>query len=199
MKTSKQDKIDKIKETFIQVGQRKELTEISIYDIAFEGKMSPSTIYHYFPNMNALILNYLDDIFDSFTRIVKTCANDIKVTHWKDLNRQIQTSLSDYCDENILVMKILYTYHSYHSVREMIVEKDNSLGEEIEKLYRQYFNLPPIPKHFNIFVIALEASDSVYFSRNAGLENESINKEAIIVAESYLSHYLPDYLELLEQ
>ncbi len=66
MKTSKQDKIDKIKETFIQVGQRKELTEISIYDIAFEGKMSPSTIYHYFPNMNALILNYLDDIFDQF-------------------------------------------------------------------------------------------------------------------------------------
>lgn len=196
MKPSKQEKISNIKQAFIRVGQRKELTQISIYDIAYEGKLSPSTVYHYFPNMNALILDYLEDIFDNFTRIVRTCVDDIEIKHWKDLNREIQTSLSDYCDENILVMKILYTHHSYHSVRAAIVEKDNYLGEEIEQLYRRFFDLPTLPKTHNIFVIALEASDSVYFSRNAGLEDKSMNEEAIIVAESYLAHYLPNYLEL---
>lgn len=196
MKPSKQEKIEQIKAAFIQVGQRKELAKISIYDIAYEGKLSPSTVYHYFPNMNALILNYLDDIFDNFTRIVQTCVDDIEVTHWKDVNRAVQTSLSDYCDQNILVMKILYTHHSYHSVRAAIVEKDNYLGEEIEKLYRHYFDLPTLPTTHNIFVIALEASDSVYFSRNAGLNDALINHESIVVAESYLAYYLPNYLEL---
>ena len=198
MKASKIEKISKIKQAFIQVGSRKELTDISIYDIAYEGKMSPSTVYHYFPNMNALILDYLDDIFSNFNQLVKTCTDSLVINHWKDLNRAIQVSLSDYCDKNILVMKILYTHHAYHEVRAAIVEKDNLLGSEIERIYRNHFELPKLPKSFNIFVIALEASDSVYFSRNAGLGNELINKEAIIVAESYLSHYLPDYLQLAE-
>ena len=197
LKQSKSEKINKIKQAFIRVGDRKELTEISIYDVAHEAGMSPSTVYHYFPNMHALILNYLDDIFDSFTQIVQQCADDTEISHWKDLNRLVQTKLSDYCDSNILVMKILYTHHSYHEVRSAIVEKDNVLGVEIEKLYRKYFVLPPLPQSYNIFVIALEASDSIYFSRNVGMDNEFNNREAIIVAESYLSYYLPNYMELI--
>ncbi|MGF1756721.1 TetR/AcrR family transcriptional regulator [Photobacterium sagamiensis] len=194
MKETRCEKINKIKAAFIRVGDRKELPDISMYDVAHEAKMSPSTVYHYYPNMSALILDYLDDIFDDFTEVVRTCTESHHITHWKDINRFIQNSLSDYCDKNNIVMKILYTHHAYYEVRSSIVEKDNVLGEEIEKVYTAYFELPKLPKTHNVFVIALEASDSVYFSRNMGLESTSISAESIIVAESYLSHYLPDYL-----
>ena len=194
MKGTRCEKINNIKAAFIRVGDRKELPNISMYDVAHEAKMSPSTVYHYYPNMNALILDYLEDIFYDFTGLVRACTESHHIAHWKDINRVIQKSLSDYCDKNSIVMKILYTHHAYHEVRSTVVEKDDVLGEEIEKVFTRYFELPNLPKTHNIFVIALEASDSIYFSRNMGLESTSINAEAIIVAEYYLSHYLPDYL-----
>ena len=43
-----------------------------MYDVAHEAKMSPSTVYHYYPNMSALILDYLDNIFDDFTILDRT-------------------------------------------------------------------------------------------------------------------------------
>ncbi|WP_375750401.1 TetR/AcrR family transcriptional regulator [Vibrio sp. HN007] len=198
MKASRKEKIDRIKTALINVGCRKELSEISMYDVAHEAGMSPSTVYHYFSNMNELILDYLVDIFSSFEEIVKTCTDNQPITHWKQINKLIQTSLSDYCDENAIVKNILYTHHQYHDVKSAIVEKDNELGNEIEAIYRRYFVLPQLPTTHNIFVIALEASDSVYFSRNVGLKDKAVNEEAIIVAESYLSHYLPDYLPKVE-
>lgn len=198
MKPSRSDKINKIKAALVSTGSRKELSDISMYDVAHEAKMSPSTVYHYFSNMNDLILSYLDDIFVGFHEIVKTCTVDLTVSHWKHINKAIQNSLSDYCDRNAIIKKILYTHHQYHDVRAMIVDKDNELGVEIENIYRKYFVLPQLPKTHNIFVIALEASDSVYFSRNVGLQNDAVNDEAVIVSEYYLSHYLPDYLPKLE-
>lgn len=194
MKESRQEKITRIKAALISVGYRKELSAISMYDIAHEAKMSPSTVYHYFSNMNELILDYLEDIFNDFHSIVRTCTNELTINHWKDINQAIQSSLSLYCDENAVVKKILYTHHQYHDIKSVIVEKDNELGVEMEKIYRKFFVLPQLPETHNIFVIALEASDSVYFSRNAGLKDDAVNNEAIIVAQSYLSHYLPDYL-----
>lgn len=194
MKESRVDKINRIKSALIRVGSRKELSEISMYDVAHEAKMSPSTVYHYYSNMTCLIMDYLEDIFDGFVEIVRTCTEPHTITHWKDINRAVQNSLSYYCDKNAVIKKILYTHHPYHEVKAAIVEKDNELGVEIEKAYRNYFVLPQLPETHNIFVIALEASDSVYFSRNAGLQNSAVNNEAIIVSESYLSHYLPDYL-----
>lgn len=194
MKLSRIDKIDKIKTALITIGTRKELSAISMYDVAHEAKMSPSTVYHYYSNMNDLILGYLEDIFNDFHAIVRTCTDEKTITHWKHVNGAIQRSLSYYCDKNAIVKKILYTHHQYNEVKAVIVEKDNELGIEIENVYRKFFVLPQLPKTHNIFVIALEASDSVYFSRNAGLLDEAVNEEAIIVSQSYLSHYLPDYL-----
>jgi hypothetical protein len=140
--------------------------------------------------MNELILNYLEDIFE----IVNSCTDDHTINHWKHINQAMQRSLSYYCDKNAIIKKILYTHHQYHDVKAVIVEKDNELGMAIEKIYRKYFTLPQLPETHNIFVIALEASDSVYFSRNVGLQDKIMNQEAIIVAQAYLSHYLPDYL-----
>ena len=194
MKESRSEKISRIKSAMIRVGKRKELSDISMYDVAHEAKMSPSTVYHYYSNMTCLIMDYLDDIFDGFVEIVRTCTEPHVITHWKDINRAVQNSLSYYCDKNDIIKKILYTHHQYHEVKAAIVEKDNFLGMEIEKIYRQYFELPKLPETHNIFVIALEASDSVYFSRNVGMGSTAVNNEAIIVSEAYLSHYLPDYL-----
>ena len=66
-------------------------------------------------NKSVLILDYLEDIFNDFTELVGIYTESHHIAHLKDINRVIQKSLSDCCDKNSIVMKILYTHHAYHA------------------------------------------------------------------------------------
>lgn len=201
MKQSKDEKITRIHEAMISLARSSNINKLSIYDIASEAHMSSSTIYHYYPNIEALLYKMMQTVFSDFIHVVRDCLDNQKVMHWKDINMCVEFSLIDYCDSHPLAKKILYSQHPFISIQEAARNNDRLLGQEIEKLYRKYFKLPDLPSHINIFIIALEAGDSLYYSQN--IEGEPVSKEVIkearILTERYLSYYLPEYLPKIKE
>ena len=196
MKQTRDEKILRIQNAMTSLAKTRKINNISIYDIASEAHMSASTIYHYYPNVEALLYVMMTKVFEDFVDVVKDCLNGHEIVHWKDVNRLLEQSLTNYCDANPIAKKLLYCQHPFVSIKEAARENDKILGEEIEKQYRRYFKLPDLPANINIFIIALEAADSLYFSQNKEGEpvSDEIIKEAQILTERYLSYYLPDYL-----
>lgn len=200
MRQSKEETVARIKDAMTSLARHSNINKLSIYDIASEAHMSSSTIYHHYANVEVLLYEMMENVFNDFILVVRNCLNDIEVTHWRDINREVEISLIEYCESHPLAKKILYSQHPYISIQEAARNNDLILGQEIENLYRKNFNLPDIPKHVNIFMTALEAGDSLYFSHN--IEGEPVSKEIIkearILTERYLSYYLPEYLPKIE-
>ena len=71
------------------------------------------------------------------------------------------------------------------------------MGKQIEAIFRCYFQLPPLPKEYNIFAIALQIADKVYAMSHQEYGNitEDMAREGWRAAYNYLSIYLPDQLQ----
>ncbi|GLO62806.1 hypothetical protein MACH09_33140 [Vibrio sp. MACH09] len=200
MRQSKEETVARIKDAMTSLSQHSNINKLSIYDIASEARMSSSTIYHHYPNVEVLLYEMMENVFSDFISVVRNCLSGVDVQHWRDINREVESSLIEYCDSHPLAKKILYSQHPYLSIQEAAKKNDLILGQEIENLYRNNFKLPTLPTHINIFIVALEAGDSLYFSHNEEgkpVSNEIIH-EARILTERYLSYYLPEYLPKIE-
>ncbi|WP_286339292.1 TetR/AcrR family transcriptional regulator [Ferrimonas sp. YFM] len=196
MKQTKDERIQRIQDALMRLARSHNINNISIYDIASEAHMSSSTIYSYYPNVESLMYVMMTKVFDDFIEVTRTCLDDKCIEHWKDINRHIEYSLMEYCDNNPLAKKLLYSQHPFVSIKEASKDIDQQLGVEIEKQYARFFKLPELPTGINIFTIALEAGDSLYFSQDE--EGKPVPKhiieESIKLTERYLSYYLPEYL-----
>lgn len=186
----------RIQDAMTSLARRSNINKLSIYDIASEAHMSLSTIYHHYPNLEALLYQMMKTVFDDFIHVVRHCLDDKQVTHWKDINNYVELALIGYCNSHPLAKKLLYSQHPFISIQEAARNNDKLLGQEIETLYRQHFKLPELPSHINIFIIALEAGDSLYYSQSEEGEpvSDEIVHEAKILTERYLSYYLPEFL-----
>lgn len=195
-KESSNEKLKRIHDAVKKLLSQRRLTSISMYDVAKEASIATSTIYHHYHDMEALVCKLLENVFLDFDKILNTIIVPEKVKHWKDINRMIEEGFITYYLENPLVQNILLGQHNYCSVRHADAENDLILAVKVEKIYRQYFVLPQLPKDINIFAIALQVADKVY-SMNYS-ESKSITKEmareAVILTDAYLGVYLPHIL-----
>lgn len=198
MKQTRDEKILRIQNAMISLTKTRNINNISIYDIASEAHMSSSTIYYYYPNVEALLSTMIDDILSGFFDVVDCVSKLENLTHWKDVNRNLEIKFARYCENNPLAFKSLYTQHQFASVKEKEIENDIKLGNAILKLYDDKFHLPKLPDNKNIFTIALQVSDKLYqsYHDDNGFMYEDIVDEAIILTESYLNYYLPQHLPL---
>jgi len=195
-KESTEQRLERIHNAATSLVSQRDLNSISIYDVAKEAAIAASTVYHHYPNIEALMYRLMEDIFDDFKSVLQDAIVPEDIHHWTDINRMIEQGFVNYYSNNPLVQRILLGQHTYASIRHADAQNDLLLAEYVEQIYRQYFILPELPKDVNIFAIALQVADKVYsmnYRENGNIPNE-MAREAIIVTEAYLGVYLPKIL-----
>jgi len=199
-KASTEDKLERIHIAAKKLVAKRSIVNISMYDVAKEASIATSTIYHHYPNMEALIYKLLDDVFVDFERVLEEAIKPDEIIHWSDINRMIEGGFVRYYSENSIAQKILLGLHIYDSVRHADVNNDLILAFKVEDIYRRYFLLPPLPKDVNIFAIALQVADKVYSMNycESGSIPVEMAREAVILTECYLGAYLPRVLPRVE-
>ncbi|PKH07544.1 TetR/AcrR family transcriptional regulator [Moritella sp. Urea-trap-13] len=199
-KASTEDKLGRIHIAAKKLVAKRNIVNISMYDVAKEASIATSTIYHHYPNMESLIYKLLDDVFVDFERVLEEAIKPDEITHWSDINRMIEGGFVRYYSENPIAQKILLGLHIYDSVRHADVNNDLILALKVEDIYRRYFLLPPLPKDVNIFAIALQVADKVYSMNycESGSIPVKMAREAVILTECYLGAYLPRVLPRVE-
>ncbi len=200
-KESTEHRLERIRSAAIRLASKRDVNTISIYDIAKEASIAASSVYHHYPNVEALICELMDNVFTDFETILNEAVDSEKVTHWSDINRMIEKSFVDYYRTSPLAQHTLLGQHTYMTVRHADAQNDQILAQKVETIYREHFVLPPLPTDVNIFAVALQVADKVYSMnyREDGNIAPEMEREAIILTEAYLGAYLPQVLPIVER
>ncbi len=200
-KESTAQRLTRIRSAAFSLAAKREINSISIYDVAKEAEIASSTIYHHFPNIEALMYDLMQEMFIHFEEVLDNAIDGSAVHHWKDINRMIETAFVHHYQTTPLVKNFLFEQHAYMSIHYADAKNDQLLGKKILSLYQQYFDLPPLPPTINIFAIALQLADKVYsmsYTEHGEITKE-MAQEAILATEAYLSIYLPFYLPRINE
>ena len=195
-KETTEQRLERIHNAATSLVAQRDVNSISIYDVAKEAAIAASTVYHHYPNIEALMYRLMEDIFEDFKSVLQDAIEPENIHHWSDINHMIEQGFVDYYNKNPLVQRILLGQHTYASIRHADAQNDLLLAQYVEEIYRQYFVLPELPKDVNIFAIALQVADKVYsmnYRENGSIPPE-MAREAKIVTEAYLGIYLPQRL-----
>lgn len=191
-----QEKIQRIHNAALNLAERIDINDLSIYSVAREAGIAASSVYHHYPNVEALVYRLTEEVLAGFEDLLVASINPDEVHHWSDINRQFEMAFANFYNENVFARKVILGHHTYHSVRLMDEANDLKLGKIMEEQFRRFYELPPLPTDVNIFSIAMQVADRVY---SLGLDVEEhipdyMIREAVRLTESYLGGYLPRYL-----
>lgn len=170
--------------------------ELSLYQVAGEAGIPPSSVYHFFPKVDALLAALVENIFADFDAIADQPIDGNAIHHWHDIFAQLQTRYVAFYREHKYVRDLILGQHVVNSIRHADYEHDNSLGHKIHRYFQEYYKLPPLPETYNIFAIALQVADKVYSisHQEHGNITDVMAQEGLKAGLAYLGRYLPQQM-----
>jgi len=172
------------------------INELSLYQVADSAGIPPSSVYHFFPKVDAILEVLQEEIFQDFEAILDRPFDDKKIHHWSDIMRQLQARYVAYYRERKYARDLILGQYSTGSLRHADYQHDNVLGCRIRACHENYYQLPPLPESYNIFAIAIQVADKVYSisHQEHGDITDVMALEGVNAALAYLGEYIPRQL-----
>ncbi len=173
------------------------ISNLSLYDIARKAEIPPSSLYHFFPKIELLLQSLAEESFAVFDACVSDPIPPEKIQHWSDIGYTLESRMVQYYQQNDMARALILGQHLHSDILIADHKHDDKMGKQIDQIYRQHFQLPPLPKEYNIFAIALQIADKVYAMSHQEYSNitPAMAREGWRAARSYLATYLPAQLQ----
>ena len=169
---------------------------LSIYSVAERAQIPPSSVYHFFASVPALLEALTADVHRAFREALSAPIESTAFSTWPGLSRLIEQRMLDIYNEDAAARQLILAQHGLSEVVQADRQHDLELGELMHQLFDRHFQLPAMPRDVHVFALAMELSDRVY-ARSMQL-HETITprmaEEGMRVFEAYLGLYLPPYL-----
>ncbi|WP_313650773.1 TetR/AcrR family transcriptional regulator [Pseudomonas soli] len=169
---------------------------LSIYSVAERAQIPPSSVYHFFASVPALLEALTSDVHRAFREALSAPIDSTAFSTWHGLSRLIEQRMLDIYKEDAAARQLILAQHGLSEVVQADRQHDLELGELMHQLFDRHFQLPAMPRDVHVFALAMELSDRVY-ARSMQL-HEAITprmaEEGMRVFEAYLGLYLPPYL-----
>ncbi|PZW51725.1 TetR family transcriptional regulator [Pseudomonas sp. URIL14HWK12:I3] len=169
---------------------------LSIYSVAERAQIPPSSVYHFFASVPALLEALTADVHRVFREALGAPIDGSMLTRWHELSRLIEQRMLDIYNEDAAARQLILAQHGLSEVMQADRQHDMELGALMHRLFDQHFHLPVMPADVDVFALAMELSDRVY-ARSMQL-HETITprmaEEGKRVFEAYLGLYLPPFL-----
>lgn len=176
------------------------INELSLYQVAEKADIPPSSVYHFFPKVDALLEALLEDIFKDFEEILALPLDEKAIHHWSDIMRQLQARYVAYYRDKKYVRALILGQYTTGSLRHADYQHDDVLGQRIQQCHEDFYQLPALPSGFNIFAIAIQIADKVYSisHQEQGNITDTMANEGVNAALAYLREYIPNQLVQLK-
>ena len=172
------------------------VASLSIYSVAERAQIPPSSVYHFFASVPALLEALTADVHRAFREALSAPIDSTAFSTWPGLSRLIEQRMLDIYNEDAAARQLILAQHGLSEVVQADRQHDLELGELMHQLFDRHFQLPAMPREVHVFALAMELSDRVY-ARSMQL-HETITprmaEEGMRVFEAYLGLYLPPYL-----
>ncbi len=168
--------------------------ELSLYQVADKAGIPASSVYHFFPKVEALFAALVEEIFSEFETILNIPLDSGDIDHWQDIFLQLQKRFVSFYREHKYVRDLILGQHIISTIRHADYEHDDQMGCQIYRYHQQFFQLPPLPLNYNIFAIALQIADKVYSisHQEQGNITDTMAQEGYRASLAYLGLYLPE-------
>lgn len=172
------------------------VANLSIYSVAERAEMPPSSVYHFFSSVPAILEALTADVHAAFRACLQQPIDHSSLRHWNDLSRLVEERmLSIYAADNA-ARQLILAQHGLTEVTQADRQHDIELGRLMHVLFERHFELPVLPEDIDVFALAMELGDRVY-ARSVQMHGEitpRLAEEGMRVFDAYLGLYLPPYL-----
>ncbi|MDQ7987829.1 TetR/AcrR family transcriptional regulator [Pseudomonas sp. G34] len=169
---------------------------LSIYTVAERAAIAPSSIYHFFPSVPALLQALTADVHRAFRACLQEPIDAERLSCWRDLARLIEQRMLSIYAGDAAARQLILAQHGLAEVTQADRQHDIELSQQNRALFERYFELPALPEDIDVFALAMELGDRVY-ARSIHQHGEITPRyaeEGLRVFEAYLGLYLPPFL-----
>lgn len=169
---------------------------LSIYTVAQRAAIAPSSIYHFFPSVPALLQALTADVHRAFRACLEEPVEAGELHSWRDLSRIIEQRMLTLYSDDAAARQLILAQHGLSEVTQADRQHDIELSQQTQALFDRYFELPALPDDMDVFALAMELGDRVY-ARSIHQHGEitpRFAEEGLRVFEAYLGLYLPPFL-----
>ncbi len=193
---SSQARIAAILEAARQLLARQGMAGLSIYAIADLAGMPPSSVYHFFANVGAVLHALTAEVHAAFRACLEAPVEHGALGDWRDLSRLIENRMLAVYEADSAARQLILAQHGLAEVTQADRLHDLELGRLMRDLFERHFALPPLPDDLDVFALAMELGDRVY-ARSVQQHGDIVPRfaeEGRRVFDAYLALYLPPYL-----
>lgn len=191
-----QARIDSILDAARELLAAEGVASLSIYLVAERAQIPPSSVYHFYPSVPALLEALTADVHAAFRACLKAPVEHEQLTGWRDLSRVVEQRMLDIYSADAAARQLILAQHGLTEVTQADRQHDIELGRLMHEVFDRHFQLPTLPHDVDVFALAMELGDRVY-ARSMQLHDEitpRLAEEGMRVFDAYLGLYLPPYL-----
>lgn len=169
---------------------------LSIYSVAERAQIPPSSVYHFFASVPALLEALTSDVHGAFRACLQAPIDTSALVTWHDLSRLVEQRMLMIYNEDAAARQLILAQHGLSEVTQADRLHDMELGDLMHKVFEQHFQLPVLPHDVDVFALAMELCDRVY-ARSVQLHGQitpRMAEEGRRVFDAYVGLYLPLYL-----
>ena len=170
---------------------------LTIYSVAERAEMPPSSVYHFFPSVPALLQGLTGEVHAAFRACLEQPVDHAGLRCWRDLSRIVEERMLAVYARDAAARQLILASHGLAEVTQADRQHDVQLGQAMRALFERHFLLPPLPTDIEIFSLAMELGDRVYALsvQRHGIIDARLAEEGMRVFDAYLGLYLPPILE----
>jgi len=169
---------------------------LSIYSVAERAAIPPSSVYHFFASVPALLEALTADIHAAFRASLQQPVEHDALNSWHDLSRLIEQRMLAIYQSDAAARQLILAQHGLAEVTQADRQHDIELAGLMQVLFERHFQLPVLPDEVDVFALAMELGDRVY-ARSVHLHGAitpRMAEEGMRVFDAYLGLYLPPFL-----
>ena len=191
-----QSRIDAILDAARTLLASEGVASLSIYSVAERAEIAPSSVYHFFASVPALLEALTSDVHAAFRDCLQAPIEHEQLDVWRDLARVVEQRMLSIYNEDAAARQLILAQHGLAEVTQADRQHDLELGHLLHALFSRHFELPVMPEDVDVFALAMELGDRVY-ARSIQLHTcitPRMAEEGMRVFETYLGLYLPPFL-----
>lgn len=172
------------------------VASLSVYSVAERAQIPPSSVYHFFASVPALLEALTGDVHRAFRACLQAPIDSQALHTWHDLSRLVEQRMLAIYNQDAAARQLILAQHGLSEVIQADRQHDIELGDLLRTVFAEHFQLPVLPEDVQVFALAMELGDRVY-ARSVqlhGVITPRMAEEGMRVVDAYLGLYLPMYL-----